>query len=574
MASYAFGIEKEVETGQGGMSVCNVSSGRLFFNTLPNNAYFFKDVDWWRANGYVYYASEYPNLRQTYPTKLLDIAQIGATHIYACIYVSDPNYPPDFPISEGMGDDVTIKLFTGDNKGDKTELNPSGYRFAVNEYNFLLWDISDMVVVDVGGTEISSHRYYQERGTNYGFFATIDGNNQLYFMNAPRLAHSVDTQLDVSPYGLITWEKFYKTATMGELMTNEEFVGIGAFQLYDLSGEPIEIELLKDGDGTSTTGGGSGSFDLSTGNIDFPPLPTLGAANSGLLTLYNPSLSELNALSRWLWSNDLLDVLEKMYAQPMDLIVTLNVVPCEPSSLGAYQYLKIGGVETRIQMQKINNQYAFVDCGSINMREFFGSALDYGTYTKISLFLPFINTVQLKTDEVMGAIITVGYNVDLFSGSCTAMVRITRDGIPNILYSFEGNIATSIPLISRDFSNVYSGIVKSGVNALYQAQVNPSSTLTSAINVMSAKPEINRTGGVTSMGGLLGVKTPYLIIERPVQSLARGYNKFVGYPSNITSILSDLTGYTEIDEVIGNGLSCTDEEQNEIIDLLKSGVYI
>ena len=93
-------------------------------------------------------------------------------------------------------------------------------------------------------------------------------------------------------------------------------------------------------------------------------------------------------------------------------------------------------------------------------------------------------------------------------------------------------------------------------------------------NVMSMKPDIQRTSGSSATGGLLGVKKPYLIIERPQQSIPVDYKTFNGYPSNITAYLGTIKGYTEIETVISNNLTCTDEEQEQIINLLKSGVYL
>lgn len=571
MASYGYGLSKSVETTQGEMDIANITTGRLYFNILPSSVFYFRELDWWIANNLLYYAVDYPNIPATGAPKLLEVAQIGATYIFACMYMADPSYESGSPVYV-WDEDLMIRLYCGDYEGEQTDQNPNGYRLF-NGSSFLMHDIENIIAIDPLGMEIIQRTNNIERVTNYGFFATVDNDNQLYFVNSPRKVEPAEKQIGVIASGGYYYSRIYQTAGQGELMTGTEFVGVGSMPLYDISGEPITIELLPESVGTSNPSGGNGTYSIYSDNIDFPSLPTLGAANSGLLTLYNPTISELRQLSNWLWSNDLLDVLEKMYAQPMDLIVTLNIVPTEPSSLGNSQEVKIGGVDTNINMTKVNNQYAIIDCGQLNVKEYYGSALDYGQYTKVSIYLPFCNVVQLKTDEVMNGTLHVRYHVDLFNGTCIAFIKIIRQGLNSVLYSFEGNMAVTLPLISRDFSNLYQGIAKTGVNML-SGGFGLTDMLNSAINVMSSKPNVNRTGGTSATGGLLGIKKPYLIIERPIQSLASGYKSYVGYPSNITDYLYTLKGYTEVEEVICDTLKCTKEEQDAIVARLKSGVIL
>ena len=68
---------------------------------------------------------------------------------------------------------------------------------------------------------------------------------------------------------------------------------------------------------------------------------------------------------------------------------------------------------------------------------------------------------------------------------------------------------------------------------------------------------------------------PYLIIHRPIQSLAKTYAQNKGYTSNISATLSSLTGYTEVEYIHLTGINgATDSELNEIERLLKDGVII
>lgn len=59
--------------------------------------------------------------------------------------------------------------------------------------------------------------------------------------------------------------------------------------------------------GNSGQGGGTGNFDNTTVPVDIPGLPSLSASDTGFISLYNPSISQLNSLASFMWS-DLFDL--------------------------------------------------------------------------------------------------------------------------------------------------------------------------------------------------------------------------------------------------------------------------
>lgn len=574
MASYAYTMNEVVESTQGDLGVGRYVSaefGHMQFEVVPSSVFFFPSIESMKAQGLVYYAIDYPNyLVKRFP-KLLEIATIKGITLYCAIFVDSPNIPSGTPITDLIIGVTKLALFLGDKNGEVTDDNPGGYRYATSG-SFFFFDTSETYTAPTWDSEYDRTIERKIRQENYGFFATFENSNQIEFVQAPQ---HTEQRIDISLYPPLCYVINRTMAMYGELNTYDKFDGTGTFPIVDFEGNAITTEDTEKKPQTSDVGGGSGSglYTIHNDVIGIPSLPTLGAANSGLLTLYNPTLTQVRNLSDWLWSNDLLSNLEKMYAQPLDLIVTFNVVPCEPQNLGNVQNVKIGGVNTHVSAQKINNQYMQINCGQIKVNEFYGSAVDFGKNTKVSIYLPFINTVTLKTDEVMDGVIHVVYNIDLFTGSCVAFVRVIREGLDAVLYSFEGNLAISLPLVSRDFANMYASIART-LTGVTTSGTALSGAINGISNVMSMKPDIQRTSGSTATGGLLGVKKPYLIIERPQQSIPVDYKIFNGYPSNITAYLSTIKGYTEIETVISNNLTCTDDEQEEIIRLLKTGVYL
>lgn len=325
--------------------------------------------------------------------------------------------------------------------------------------------------------------------------------------------------------------------------------------------------------GGGTFGGGNTIFGGASDSIDIPPLPTASASAAGFITLFNPTLGQLNNLANYMWSDLFsLDTFKKIFADPMDCILGLSIVPVKPASAGT-SAVKIGNVSTDVSMNKTSSQYVAVDCGTIDVKEYWGAYLDYAPYTQCEIYLPYVGTKQISVDDVMNKAVHVVYHVDILSGACNAYVKCGD----SVLYTFVGQCSSSIPISGNDWTNVLNGAISVAGKIGLAMATGGATALMSGIGaassiISSSKPTVERSGAMSSTGGLLGIQKPYLILTRPKQALPENQNKYTGYPSFITMALSDCTGYTEIDSVHLENMSCTDEEAEEIENLLKSGV--
>lgn len=412
--------------------------------------------------------------------------------------------------------------------------------------------------------------------------------------------------------------------------------------------------VLKDPNaqgGTSTEGGGDGTFDETSDAIPVPTLPSVSVVDTGLVTLFRPSREQIAALGSYLWTNfnDFIENLQKLFTNPMDYFISFNIFPVSPLVTNARR-IYIGNWATDISMPPVANQWYDFDCGTVTLQKYWGSALDYAPNTKVQLMLPYIGSVQLNTDEVMGQQIGVKYRIDLLSGSCVAIVTVNG----NVYYQFTGECAVAIPMTGADWSRIYSAVMGAvgtavagiggavagasaagaattamaakgtaqavheagyiarsvaeipkgirGAPAMRQALTDAmnasvdaaktaasaptnvangirTSRILGAINntvgqVMGAKSAISHSGAISGSAGMLGVREAFLIVEYPNQSLAKDYKHFVGYPSNMYAKLGDLSGYTEVEQVIPEGIWGTDDELAELVEALKGGVYL
>lgn len=420
-----------------------------------------------------------------------------------------------------------------------------------------------------GGNPIQNVHLLEDPRYNYLFAYEFEYNNQRYITFHYGAYDDAPTTAE-----WLTYDELCSRSVRGEVKDLRGYLEMTTSYKQTFNGQEYEPVQEEHGE-HSSEGGGEGDYNTSSDTVDFPTLPVLSAVGSGILTLWNPSVSELRAFSDYLWSNDVFDTIKKFISSPMELIVSLSIVPVAPPIADTSTNIHIGGIDTEVPCHKLSNQYMTFDCGSINVSEYYGNALDYGVYTKISIYLPYIGVREMKTDEIMGGTIHVKYNIDLLTGTCVACIKCTRQNLESVLYTFEGNLSAQLPLSSRDFSSMYMAMAKATIDTAVSGGVGTAvSAVGSAMNIMSSKPNMTRSGSISGNGGHLGLHTPYLIIERPIQSLPANAAQYYGYPSNITAQLGNLSGYTEIEHLIETDIHCTLDEWEEINDLLKSGVYL
>lgn len=336
---------------------------------------------------------------------------------------------------------------------------------------------------------------------------------------------------------------------------------------------PPDTDPYRPG-GDSTTGGGDGTFDDTTVPVPIPGLPGISAVDTKFITLYNPSLGELQNLAAYMWSNFDLTAFRKLFADPMDCILGLSIVPVAVPDGGSAE-VKVGNIGTGIFMNKAGAQYVTVDCGSILVEKYWGAYLDYAPYTRAEIYLPYIGAHALAMDDIMGKRIHVAYNIDILSGACAAFLE--SDG--TVLYTFIGQCSSSIPISGNDFTNVINGILgiagSIGATALSGGAVAPVAVKTIASSATSVlKPSVEKSGAMAGTGGMLSIQVPYLILTRPKQAVPGYQNREQGYPAFVTRQLGSLAGYTEVESIHLQGIPCTSQELAEIEAALKEGVIL
>lgn len=327
----------------------------------------------------------------------------------------------------------------------------------------------------------------------------------------------------------------------------------------DTATQPIQQNPVDTGTGTTPT-----------------PLPPVGSA-SALWSVYHPTQAQVNSFGAWLWTGDIITQIQQLLQNPMEGIITLHKVFASPVDSGSGTIV-VGRLDSNVPSATVTQQYVTVDCGSIDCYEEFGNVFDYSPYTDVALYLPFIGIVPLNVSDIMRSSIHVTYGVDVFTGACLAMVEVTRDGNTINLYQYAGMASVEYPLTGSVHSGLITGLL--GVAGSIAATVatggvGAPAAIAAVGGLASAGTSHNaRAGGFSGNAGAMGIKTPYLIIERPQTKVAVTFPELAGYPTNYSCKLNECSGHVVVKHVHIEGINATDSELDKINNLLMSGVIV
>ena len=324
---------------------------------------------------------------------------------------------------------------------------------------------------------------------------------------------------------------------------------------------------IKDAISSSGSTGSDTPNPPDTGDGNSPTIvPPVGKASS-LWSIYNPTLEQVNQFGSWLWSSNFVEQLKKLFSDPMQAIIGLHKVysPVQTSGQGT---IKCGYLDSGVPSKLVSEQYITVDCGSVDLQEYFGNVFDYPPYTEVSIYLPFIGIRHLDPSDVMRSTISVKYRIDVLTGACLAEVNVQRDAAGGTLYTFSGDAAVRYPVSSGSYMGIVSGLI--GV----ATSVVSGNLLPALGGVTRLHTNVERSGSFTGNSGAMGSKVPYLIISRPQTAMSDKFETLSGYPSNTYTLLSDCKGFTQVKYCHVENLSATETEKKEIERLLKEGVIL
>lgn len=380
------------------------------------------------------------------------------------------------------------------------------------------------------------------------------------------------------------WLKNLDADSSLEFLQNKLFIRFGEWQ------EDIDpYDGWGDQDEDNPSGGdGDGYLDDDDIPADVPNVSVF--ALNTFFSAYRVTAGQLADFASFCWSTDFDATVKKFYTSPSQAILGLMFVPYTPIASGGHS-IYLGSVNSEVSAARITHQFQKKDCGKIYLPEATKSYLDYDPYLKLQIYLPFCGVKQLSADDCVGKNIGVVYCLDTLSGGLVAHVTVNG----TIMYSFSGNCAIQVPVTAENLGQaaLSAATAAAGAGAVVAtggaaaapaagAMAVSSYGMTNAASAMSAgsgvaaslKSNISHGGAMSSSGGWLGPGKPHLIVSYPNIVKAHNQKEWSGYPTYRGYTVGGFSGYTQFEAVKLKATKATMEEQQEILELLKGGVFL
>lgn len=352
--------------------------------------------------------------------------------------------------------------------------------------------------------------------------------------------------------------------------------------------------------------------EFNGGNYD----PNTAVITSGEIQPPGFSPSSSSGISTWAISGDeLFQVTQEIFKPEIDL--TKIFISKDKAFVNAFylpfdiqqhdsghcrlEQFNIGYATTTLQLFRIlggyNNTF---DGGSVNVREYYGTFLDYAPYTSVVIYIPYIGYHELDTNMVMNRTLTLKFSIDLTMGILTAYLFAGNTlintfsgqmGIPTSingmdlaqgfqsLVKFIGLTAVSVPAIASPAAGMMSNAMESNAGIVGGAgvlgAVSGVTALAAGAGNSNNLPPPKQMGTAGAENWLTAYQTPYIIIERREDATPEGMVGLEGYASCYTAPVSEFSGFVQASTIkLQNAAGITAEENNMILDLLRGGIYI
>lgn len=306
------------------------------------------------------------------------------------------------------------------------------------------------------------------------------------------------------------------------------------------------------------------------------------------------------------------------------------------SSVSSQQYIYFGAYKLDMpnnNVLKVIYANGYKDLGTVHLSRTFKDWRDFEPYTKLSIYLPYVGRFSLDLKKYYDKDINIRYYFDIRTGACAAC--LIANGI--LLDWFDGIIGTEMPITLTDYSSYaqnqlniimrnsaggavgihhtgneanaigkyaiqadnrylaehpaaadYSkkmGGISAGQAAAGAAQVGSLAVGAAVIGAVAMKTAFDLqkdgTAGYTKSRPASSAMINQFLPQYPtfmfeIQEIDESpyLNELYGRPSNASGSLGDFSGYLEAEDVMLICPIATDNERQEIIDLVKSGIYI
>ena len=310
--------------------------------------------------------------------------------------------------------------------------------------------------------------------------------------------------------------------------------------------------------------------DPSDNEDDTPDDSTDISVSGEVCKTYKIDQMELKKLSQFLWTSDFFDNILLVNNTPIENIISLKALIGTVGTIGSSQTLTLGNVTTTANVTPCNESIT-INVGSITLPRKYNNFLDFEPYTKVQIYLPFYGCAMLDSSLVIGRTITIKYIIDVITA--TAKIKIIHDN--KTLYEFKTTCGSDLPITSSNRASVEMGYLSSGVGmGISIASGNVLGGLASGLSMAQSQFHSSTSGNVSGVLNFHDSRMITVLVDRPVYTELKNFNKTHGRVCNLSKTLRDLRGFTKCAENVQIPFNCLDEERTMIIEQLTNGVII
>ena len=338
-----------------------------------------------------------------------------------------------------------------------------------------------------------------------------------------------------------------------------------------------------------------------------------GAVTSPFVQTYIMERNAVLNVANAFYSNDTTVIdnmkkgLELFGASPYECLCGLTYYPFSGSSIcttSPQNYIYFGSYKHEgVNVDKVVSltQGAYINAGTVTLTPVERSFRNFEPYCGLSVFLPYIGWQKLRIADYIGKTVNVRYFVDIMTRACA--VALVANNV--IIDYFTGEIGINLPLTGQNLSqyanstmNALLGTAGGAIGgAATGAMIGGSAGLAlgpvgmaglalggaaigagSGIFKMSQKgapKDHNTTKGNFSSG--IGSYLPqYVIFRFDVHDLIIPDNltELYGRPSAASGKVRSFSGFLQADTVRLNNSGMSEEDANEVVSLLKEGIFV
>ena len=368
--------------------------------------------------------------------------------------------------------------------------------------------------------------------------------------------------------------ELYPNETDGHMYGNIGFCKVGDHSTWFVKTDSGDGSTFTAHDGTDGSDGytkddDKGYNDNKDKDDDDDDTHVLSSGIGVLTSTFHMTKERLVQLGQFLWGSSIFDEFSLINNNPIENIISCKAIPYAIS--GTTQEITLGNVKTGVNGEKISQNFSKQTIGSVAIAEHYHNFLDYAPYTNVIIYLPYIGFKELDASLVMGKTLRIEYTLDVITGGCLAQIYVG-----NIrLYEFTGNIGVDISITASNRAQVESAYINAGVGVVSSAMSgNVTGAVNSIIGAATSQYHYSGTGNPSPSCVASTNRTCYVVIDRPQYQPLNAFNHTRGRMCCLSKTIGSLKGYTVCDGNIDiSGISATDKEKDEIVNILSTGFF-